>query len=252
MRSQGLAAPQAATFAAGVLLAVAVGAISLDGRRTHRPPAPAWLLLALLTVYVTAFFVCFLCSTALRGRQRLRGRADSIIVLGAGLEDGKITPLLAHRLDRAVALHRTLVAAGADPVFIVSGGQGADEEESEAEAMARHAVARGVPAERVHRENHSHNTDQNLTYSAVLLKLVGRTDRRVVVVSSDFHVMRVALIMDRLGLRGTVVGSRTKLPYWLTAALREFVAIVSYDRTATLGLTALLVLPATALALPWS
>jgi uncharacterized SAM-binding protein YcdF (DUF218 family) len=50
-----------------------------------------------------------------------------------------------------------------------------------------------------------------------------------VIVTSNFHVFRTAMIARRLGVRGEVTGARTAGYYWPSATLREFAAVfVSY------------------------
>ncbi|WP_042390536.1 YdcF family protein [Streptacidiphilus melanogenes] len=245
---QGFGRPQAATAGVGLMLAAAlvVGVVCARGGRSWMA---AFLALGMSTVYVTAAFLSFLGLTLLRARPWSRRRASYIIVLGAGLDDGEITPVLAARLQRALAVYRRLVAAGGDPVVVASGGQGPDEDRSEAEAMSRYMVAHGVPQERIRCEDRSRNTDENLTYSAEVIESDGSAGR-CVVVTSDFHVLRTALVLNRVGLRGSVVGAPTTPSYWLTGATREFAAIIWYDRRAFLALTALLLLPGLALLPP--
>mgnify|MGYP001019564309 CR=1 FL=1 len=66
---------------------------------------------------------------------------EFIVIHGAGLNGTELTPLLRGRVDRAYDLWINQDKAG---VFIPSGGQGPDEEISEAEAMARYLRSRGV------------------------------------------------------------------------------------------------------------
>lgn len=63
---------------------------------------------------------------------------DYIIVLGCGIsDDGKATPLLRGRLDKAIEIYRK---GQSKAKIIVSGGQGADEVVSEASAMADYLI----------------------------------------------------------------------------------------------------------------
>lgn len=72
----------------------------------------------------------------------------AVIVLGAGLSGGRtVTPLLAARVDAAIDWIRTRPAPeGTAPWLVCSGGQGPDEQVSEAQAMAEYAESRGGAA----------------------------------------------------------------------------------------------------------
>jgi hypothetical protein len=98
----------------------------------------------LLSGYVSFLLVSYVSYAFVYGRiTALRG-ADFIVVLGSGLIGGdREPPLLASRLERGRQLHLALGArCKASPMLIVSGGRGADERVSEAEAMARHLIER--------------------------------------------------------------------------------------------------------------
>lgn len=117
---------------------------------------PIVLALALLVLmegsYVAFTFAALLLYSWLYRRLPKRRDYDYIVVHGAGLSGTKPTPLLAARLDKAVELWE---ADHRRAVIIASGGQGADEEVSEAEAMRTYLVEeRGVPADAVIEEDH--------------------------------------------------------------------------------------------------
>ncbi len=70
----------------------------------------------------------------------VRKEPDAIIVLGSGLIGDKVPPLLAQRLTKAKTIYEQFEGR---PKLIVSGGQGADELTSEAEAMANYLMEQG-------------------------------------------------------------------------------------------------------------
>src|SRR5580658_915438 len=182
-------------------------------------------VIILLFAYVSFQCVSFVLYAFLYGRLSLPRHADFVIVLGAGLVDGgRVPPLLASRLDRGYAVYRSLTARGSDPVLIVSGGKGSDERVAEADAMASYLVARGFPADRIVGEDQSANTEQNLAYSKAIMDRL-RPEATCVIVTSNFHVFRTAMIARRIGVRGQVTGARTAGYYWPSATLREFAAV---------------------------
>ncbi|WP_161947224.1 YdcF family protein, partial [Streptococcus suis] len=71
------------------------------------------------------------------------GKLDYVVVLGAGLIGNKVTPLLASRIDKGIAIYQKQPGSK----LIMSGGQGPDELIAEGQAMANYALEKGVPAE---------------------------------------------------------------------------------------------------------
>ncbi len=148
---------------------------------------------------------------------------DVIIVHGAGLIDGRVSPLLASRLDKAVDIYH---AGGDRAILIPSGGQGDDEPVSEACAMADYLLTHGVSAEHIVPEDQSWTTEENMRFSKESIARRGIGNPTAVFVTSSYHVFRTALIARRVGLEGEGVGSKTVHYYLPSAIIREFVAIV--------------------------
>ena len=179
-----------------------------------------------------------------------RRQYDYIIIHGAGLDGPRPTPLLAGRIDKALELWNKQHQHGK---FVVSGGQGADEIVSEAQAMRDYLLEKGVPADAILMEDKSTTTWENLKYSLGVIHddraasvnavlSVGSTDGTTAtaddddaataagdfttaVVTSDFHVFRCAEYAHNLGIKADGIGSHTKGWYWPTAFIREFIAI---------------------------
>lgn len=197
---------------------------------------------ALLFGYVSFLFVSYVIYAFLYGRMPVRRDAAFVIVLGSGLKDGRrVPPLLAGRLERGRAVYETLVSRGtADPVLIVSGGKGSDERVSEAEAMARYLTERGFPASQVVREDRSRTTEENIAFSKAIMDQ-SRPGSRCVIVTSNYHVLRAAIIARRAGVDGQVTGAPTAAYYWPSAMLREFVAVFLTYKAVNFGICALIV-----------
>ncbi|RLK58855.1 YdcF family protein [Actinokineospora cianjurensis] len=202
---------------------------------------PRWLVAAVASVvlvaaYLAFLFVALLAYSVLYSRIGRSKRADAIIVLGAGLNGSTVPPLLANRLDRAVE------RLDGDAVLVVSGGQGTDEQVSEAEAMAEYLRGQGVPDERILVEDKATSTEENLRNSMALL--AGGDTGTVVAVTNNYHVFRTAVLARRLHLTLHVVGAPTATYFVPSAFLREFVALLAqYWRTNTTIAVLLAALP---------
>jgi uncharacterized SAM-binding protein YcdF (DUF218 family) len=228
-------------------LLVGVGIIAVIGFRLATPLtssdelALSATIVMLLFGYVSFQCVSFVLYAFLYGRLRVLRNADFVVVLGSGLLDGgQVPPLLASRLDRGHEVFRALAARGSDPVLIVSGGKGGDEQVSEADAMAGYLAARDFPMDRIEREDQSANTEQNLANSEAIMDRL-RPGGTCVIVTSNYHVFRTAMIARRIGVRGQVTGARTAGYYWPSATLREFAAVFFSYKAVNLAVCFLLV-----------
>ena len=153
----------------------------------------------------------------------VRKEPDAIIVLGSGLIGDKVPPLLAQRLTKAKTIYEQFEGRSK---LIVSGGQGADELTSEAEAMANYLMEQGVPKDAILIENRSRTTFENLTFSKAILEDQG-LGKSVLVVTNSFHALRAGVIMRRLKIPGRSVCSKTAFYYLPSAWIRETVGLVS-------------------------
>jgi uncharacterized SAM-binding protein YcdF (DUF218 family) len=149
----------------------------------------------------------------------------AVVVLGSGLIDGRVPPLLAGRLRKGRHIFERALGAGRPVKLVTSGGKGRDEPVAEGVAMRDFLVAEGVSEEVLLVEDRSRNTQQNLAYTATLLADEGVVGP-VAVVTSDFHALRAAFLMRKAGLDGYAVGSRTVRYFWPTAVIREYVAVL--------------------------
>ncbi|MEU7633833.1 YdcF family protein [Nocardia sp. NPDC049220] len=225
VREEGLRVSNLLPFGLGVVLLVPYIVLATAILTQDR-----WLVVALASLtmavsYIGFLFAAFLLYSLCYGWLPYRSGMDAIVVHGSGLVDGGVPPLLAARLDRAIEVFRAEVAIGRAPLLIASGGKGSDEVVSEASAMAGYLVDHGVPADRVLREDRSTTTEENLSFTKQLLGEHGPTTR-MVLVTSNFHILRTAILARRLNLDAEVTGAKTAFYYLPSAFLREFAALV--------------------------
>ena len=155
---------------------------------------------------------------------------DYLVILGCGLKsDGTPTPLLAGRVDAALAYAEAQEAVGlGSPTFVPSGGQGPDERWPEAESMRQYLVGKGVPDERILLEDKSVNTRQNLALSAQVIEGAGATSMpRIAFATTNYHVFRGYVYAHDAGLAAEGISAPTKLYFWPNAFLREFLGLLA-------------------------
>ncbi|WIB26705.1 YdcF family protein [Curtobacterium sp. MCSS17_015] len=206
------------------LLALDALVVVLAGLGTPVSSA-ALVLVVAVAGYVAAAFLVFLGAAVAYGHVRVTEQAEAVVVLGCGLVHGQVSPMLRSRLDRAIEVFRRSDAAGRTPVVVVSGGQGDDEDRTEADAMAEYLVDQGLPSGLVHREPRSRNTRENLRFSRRVLHDAG-IGGRTLVVTNDYHVMRTAITARPAGLDARVLGAPTARQSVPSAFLREFAAVL--------------------------
>jgi uncharacterized SAM-binding protein YcdF (DUF218 family) len=191
----------------------------------------------LVVLYFGFVFAAFTAASLLYRWRRIRKAPEAVIVLGAGLINGNVTPLLAARLDRGLAVQKQFHGA---PVIITSGGQGPDEPRPEGEAMRDYLIGQGADPATVVAETESRNTDENLRFSR---KLLTDPSAPVVVATSSYHVFRAALLTRTLGMNAHAVGAPTAWYYFSSAVIREFVGVIRDRlRFTVLSLAVLIVL----------
>ena len=147
---------------------------------------------------------------------------DYVIIHGAGLlSGGRVSKLLADRLDKAIDVYRK---DPTPPIMIPSGGKGADEAISEAEAMEKYLLDKGIPAEMIIKEDQSTTTYENLQNSKAIIDSRPGS-KYTVLVTSNYHVYRALRYCRKIGLECTGVGSHVAFYYWPSAMIREFIAV---------------------------
>ena len=198
----------------------------MRGRRKARRILKALTALALAAILCFAGLVGFVVIREMgveKSADGLKGGYDAIIVLGAQvLPTGEPNTQLRWRLDAALEAWRIRQVP-----IVVCGAQGKDEPVPEAEAMKAYLTERGVPEDQVRTDPDSFNTDQNLRNAGAILKEYPEV-RRVLIVTSDYHVPRAMALAGDQGYEAVGLGAPCKPEYWIKNHAREALAWVKY------------------------
>ncbi len=184
-------------------------------------------------VFLAGLGLGIVCLAGIEAAVVFRGEADNsaipvdaVIVLGAGVNGETPSAALWSRIRAA----EDYLEIHPDVPVVLSGGQGAGEAISEAEAMRR-ALWKEDRAEnaRLLLEERSTNTAENFRFSKALLEEWGLDTGRatIAVVTNDFHCFRAHMIARRQGLK--TIDVPAELPWWWLTAnyyLREAFAVV--------------------------
>lgn len=147
---------------------------------------------------------------------------DVVIVLGAGIHGEKVSATLAKRLDEAV----TYYGKNPDAVIIVCGGQGPQEDITEALAMERYLLSKGIPVDSIIKEEQSTSTYENFVNAKKILDEHFPQGFTAVLITNDFHIFRAEKTADNAGISARHIGVNT---VWYTVPsnyLREMLAII--------------------------
>lgn len=177
------------------------------------------LSLAVFAVVAAAGLVFY------ESRQTELEPSDAVVVLGASQFNGRPSPVLANRLDRAQSLYSSKVATR----IITVGGNQPGDKYTEAAAGKAYLVERGVSAEAVIAVPYGSDTFNSLR--AVSRQAAKRGINRVTIVSDPAHVARAKLIAGHFGLDAAVApteqgpGSEMSFDY----LLRETLGILNFE-----------------------
>ncbi len=145
---------------------------------------------------------------------------DYLIVLGAQVYNGRVSTILRHRLDAAY----DYLAQNPETKAIVTGGQGFNEPYPEAEGMAAYLMDRGIPEERILKEDQADNTVQNIEYS---FAMIDPENDRICIVTNQFHVHRAMLLAKKAGAKHlSGIGAPSDPLYLLNNMVRESAALI--------------------------
>ncbi len=122
---------------------------------------------------------------------------DCAVILGAGVRDGKPTPMLKDRLLTGIELYKS----GAVKKLIMSGDHGS-EDYDEVNIMKSFAVDNGVPAEDIFMDHAGFSTYETVYRT----KEIFEADN-IIIVSQEYHLYRALYIAKKLDVKAVGVSA---------------------------------------------
>lgn len=182
-------------------------------------------------IFVAALCVCLAASAQIASCYSDDAAPEDavMIVLGCGLsyiDQTSPSLVMSRRLEAALAY----LESHPETVCVLSGGQGPDEQRTEAAAMYDYLVSKGIDAGRLYKEEASTSTGENIAFSKQLMLAEGLIsdgeEQNLIVVTDGFHQFRAQQIGKDNGFSCYTVSAKTPLGliplYWL----REIAGIV--------------------------
>lgn len=124
-------------------------------------------------------------------------KEDAVIVLGAGIRGEQVTLPLKMRLDKAVEYH----SKNPDALIVVTGGQGFQETVTEAYAMEKYLIDKGVDKNIIVKEEKATSTNENMRFSKIILDGKLKENYDIVVITNNFHIYRGISIAKKEGFK---------------------------------------------------
>lgn len=143
---------------------------------------------------ITAFQIIYF------GESAKPQKSDCIIVLGCSVYGTTPSPFMIWRTEEALRLYKK----GYGNYIIVSGGKGPGEDISEAEAMKRYLLSKGVKPSKIIIEDKSGSTMANLINSKEIMNEKGFNT--AVIVSNKYHLKRASLMAKQQKIKGSYSG----------------------------------------------
>lgn len=147
---------------------------------------------------------------------------EVLIVLGCKVNGEEPSKMLEERLVVA----KEYLESHEDAVCIVSGGQGSDEEISEADCMYNWLVSQGIDADRIYKEDKSTSTLENIKLSTEILEREN-LGNNVAIATNEFHIFRAGQVAEKNGLSYSAVPAKTDWWLYPTYSVREIYGVLA-------------------------
>lgn len=185
-----------------------------------RNRAKTTLKVCAMLVTAGVLWVIALTGCMIFGANATPPKDATVVVLGSQVKGSEPSLDLLQRIKAAT----DYLKANPQARCIVSGGQGKNEQVTEASVMKRYLIQNGIDASRITEENTSTTTQENLANS---LKIIQQKSfsKNIAIVTDEYHQFRAGFIAGRTGLTPYSVCAHT--PWFIFSACyaRELLAL---------------------------
>lgn len=191
-------------------------------QKGEKVSCPKWISVCYRIAFILGLTIFVVVESMIIGAMHTKPPKDLsyIIVLGAGIHGNQPTRPLLLRMRKATEYMKE----NENTILIASGGQGSDEEFSEASCIRDYLVQNGIDSERILLEDQSTSTKENIINS---FEMIGDTTETVGILSNGFHIYRATLLAKKLGHENvTGISTKTLLPVGLHYVIREFFGVI--------------------------
>lgn len=146
---------------------------------------------------------------------------DYLVILGAGLHNGKAGETLLGRLNKGLKLAQLYP----DSKIVVTGA-GRDPKVTQASVMNDYLIKNGIDESRIIAEPTAINTRQNLVKSLELINKGKKKDPQVMIVTSNFHAFRTWTYARKMDWQAEVQAASSPGSLLPLSGLRDFLGVI--------------------------
>lgn len=146
---------------------------------------------------------------------------QTVIILGCQVNGETPSLMLYDRMNKAVEY----LEENPESCVVVSGGKGPGESITEAEAMKRYLIEKGISESRIFTEEKSVNTKENIAFSAKIIKENG-LNPSVAIATDGFHQFRAHRFCRENNIENTALSCNTRWYFNLSYYSREVLAVI--------------------------
>ncbi len=173
-----------------------------------------YVLFVVWLIVLSMFFIVFAFKNA-----SLPCYFDVILVLGCGIKGCILSRTLKLRLNKAMEFKKTHSKAK----LMLSGGMSKGADISEAHAMRKYLVKKGLSEDTLMIEDEALSTFENFAFSTALIG-----DKKVLAVTSVSHTYRAYLMARAAGLDIRICPAKEPLTMFFTNYIRELIAVTMF------------------------
>lgn len=164
-----------------------------------------------------------MCYLVLYGKTTVDYHEDTVIVLGAGVNNSKPSKTLKARLDACIEYYDK----NPDIHIVVTGGTARQKNTTEADVMKSYLVEHGIPKEIILVENKATSTKENYLFSKELLDKNNLPYESIVFITNSFHVYRAGVYAKFCGFGNAhSLAVKTDIFVFLPAVIREVLGVI--------------------------
>ena len=167
----------------------------LDKIRTYKAGRITLNIIACIAVCGILYCLIISCFMLHAAYKKPKDTPQAVIVLGCKVRGTAPSLMLFRRISAA----RDILTDNPEMVAVVSGGQGDNEQISEAACMRKELIRMGISEDRILMEDKSASTSENLRFSKQVLEENGITGS-LLIATDGYHEMRAQLLAKKEGL----------------------------------------------------
>lgn len=154
------------------------------------------IVINIISLTAVLFFILFFATLfkIIKNSRSTAKNENTVIVLGCRVKGSIPSKALVKRCLVA----RDYMTKNKNAIAILSGGQGADEDISEAECMERILTSYGIEKERLIKEEKSTSTYENMLFSKQIINELNLS-KSIAIATSEYHMLRAKMYARKVG-----------------------------------------------------